>query len=101
MSGGAPLSTVPSAFELARSVRLTGPSRFTNVAGLSTLATTFLEKEYDFWAANLFATISLVVSIVVLVVWAGKLGETLQDDTGHLRRLWLGLAWLGFGLAVG
>ena len=72
------------------SVCLTGPSRFTNLAALSTLATTFLEKEYDFWAANLFATISLVVSIVVLVVWAGKLGEMLQRTTRYLRCLWAG-----------
>ncbi|KAF1984275.1 oligopeptide transporter [Aulographum hederae CBS 113979] len=46
---------------------------FTNVAALSTIATTFLEKEYDFWTAYLLCTACLLVTIVVLLVCSGKL----------------------------
>ncbi|MCJ1265026.1 peptide transporter ptr2 [Lobaria immixta] len=46
---------------------------FTNVAALSTIATTFLEKEVDFWAAYALCTACLCISIIILVLWARRL----------------------------
>ncbi|KAI4097054.1 MAG: hypothetical protein LQ339_006848 [Xanthoria mediterranea] len=46
---------------------------FTNVAALSTIVTTFLEKEVDFWAAYALCTVCLFVSIVVLIVFAERI----------------------------
>ncbi|KAI4146594.1 MAG: hypothetical protein L6R39_003406 [Caloplaca ligustica] len=46
---------------------------FTNIAALSTIVTTFLEKEIDFWAAYALCTACLCISIIVLVLCAGQL----------------------------
>ncbi|KAI4247378.1 MAG: hypothetical protein L6R42_009636, partial [Xanthoria sp. 1 TBL-2021] len=46
---------------------------FTNIAALSTIVTTFLEKEVDFWAAYALCTVCLCVSIVILIVFAGRI----------------------------
>lgn len=48
---------------------------FTNVAALSCVATTFLEKEIDFWAAYLFCTICLALSFIVLLLWSKDFGK--------------------------
>ncbi|KAE9973412.1 hypothetical protein EG327_009099 [Venturia inaequalis] len=46
---------------------------FTNFASLVVIATTYLEKEYDFWAAYLLCTSCLCVAIIVLVLFSNKL----------------------------
>lgn len=38
-----------------------------NIAALSTLAATFIEKEVDFWAANLLGTV--LVSATQALLW--------------------------------
>lgn len=48
---------------------------FTNIAALSCIATTFLEKEIDFWAAYLFCTISLAISFIILLLWSKDFGK--------------------------
>ncbi|KAL8996292.1 MAG: hypothetical protein Q9169_004178 [Polycauliona sp. 2 TL-2023] len=46
---------------------------FTNIAALSTIVTTFLEKEVDFWAAYALCTVCLLVSIIVLILFSGRI----------------------------
>ncbi|KAK2751173.1 peptide transporter ptr2 [Myotisia sp. PD_48] len=46
---------------------------FTNVASLSSIPTTFIEKEFDFWAAYLLTAAALCISIILFVFWSGKL----------------------------
>lgn len=50
-------------------------ARFTNFASLVIIATTYLEKEYDFWAAYLLCTSCLCVAIIVLALFSSKLGK--------------------------
>ena len=45
------------------------------MAALSLIATTFLEKEYDFWVAYLLTAAALLLSIVIFLVWQSKFGE--------------------------
>ena len=52
--------------------------RFTNIASLSSIPATFLEREFDFWTAYLMATASLVLSLTVLIGLKSKLGNTSQ-----------------------
>ncbi|KAL8980140.1 MAG: hypothetical protein Q9205_004699, partial [Flavoplaca limonia] len=46
---------------------------FTNIAALSTIVTTFLEKEVDFWAAYTLCTVCLFISILVLLLFAQRI----------------------------
>jgi proton-dependent oligopeptide transporter, POT family len=48
--------------------------RFTNIASLSAIPSTFLEHQVGFWAAYLMATISLIISLIVLLCLKNKLG---------------------------
>ena len=50
-------------------------ARFTNIASLSSIPVTFLEKEYDFWVAYLLTTTAICLSIALFLVWGPKLGE--------------------------
>ncbi|KAI1880373.1 hypothetical protein JX265_001994 [Neoarthrinium moseri] len=45
----------------------------TNVASLSSVPSTFLEKDFDFWVAYLFAACSLLISVGLLVIFRSKL----------------------------
>lgn len=49
---------------------------FTNVASLSSIPSTFLEKEIDFWASYSLTTGSIWVSIILMVLCAARLGES-------------------------
>ncbi|KAI9659785.1 MAG: peptide transporter ptr2 [Bathelium mastoideum] len=44
-----------------------------NVAGLSSLATTFMEKYIGFWAAYLLPTCFLLAAIIPLIIWHSRL----------------------------
>lgn len=44
--------------------------RFTNVASLSSIPVTYLEKAYGFWQAWLLTTVALVVGIILFVLGA-------------------------------
>ncbi|KAH8588490.1 POT family-domain-containing protein [Bisporella sp. PMI_857] len=46
---------------------------FTNVAAMSTVATTFLEKEFDFWLSYLMGTISLCITLAIFAFTSSKL----------------------------
>ncbi|KAF2841748.1 hypothetical protein M501DRAFT_929637 [Patellaria atrata CBS 101060] len=46
---------------------------FTNIASLSSIPVTFLEKKYDFWTAYLLTTTSLCLALVLFVLWVGRL----------------------------
>lgn len=47
---------------------LTRPHRFVNIVSLSSIATTYLEKERGFWAAYLLPTSFLSVAVAMLLV---------------------------------
>ncbi|KZL72602.1 oligopeptide transporter [Colletotrichum tofieldiae] len=47
----------------------------TNLAALSSLASTWIEKEVDFWASYLMGFTSLFVTVVLIYFWKSKLGE--------------------------
>ncbi|KFA71722.1 hypothetical protein S40288_10106 [Stachybotrys chartarum IBT 40288] len=47
--------------------------RLTNVASLSAIPITILEFRFDFWPAYLLGTSTLCLSIILFVLWAGKL----------------------------
>ncbi|GJD01078.1 oligopeptide transporter [Colletotrichum higginsianum] len=46
---------------------------FTNIASLSSVPATFLEMEFDFWAAYLMAAISLVLAASLLLLFKSRL----------------------------
>ncbi|KAF8244417.1 oligopeptide transporter [Wilcoxina mikolae CBS 423.85] len=46
---------------------------FTNIAALSSIAATWLEKEYGFWAAYLLPACFLWIAVILLLVQANKL----------------------------
>ncbi|PSN66240.1 MFS general substrate transporter [Corynespora cassiicola Philippines] len=46
---------------------------FTNIASLSSIPVTYIEKSYGFWQAYLLATVAMVVGIVLFLLWAPKL----------------------------
>jgi POT family proton-dependent oligopeptide transporter len=43
--------------------------RFTNIASLSSIPVTYLEREYGFWQAYLLATVALAVGSLFFVFW--------------------------------
>ncbi|KAF2185753.1 hypothetical protein K469DRAFT_738776 [Zopfia rhizophila CBS 207.26] len=45
---------------------------FTNVASLSSIPVTYLEREYDFWQAYLLTTVALFVGILLFLLWSTK-----------------------------
>lgn len=51
--------------------------RATNVASMSSIPATFLERIYGFWAANLMAMICLGVSVLLLVLYSPKIGPSI------------------------
>lgn len=57
-------------------LRLTG-DRITNIAALSLLAATYLEKERGFWTANLLALSSSWIGLILLIVFSDEFGMQL------------------------
>lgn len=53
-------------------------SRITNIAALSILAATYLEKEDGFWTANLLALCSSWIGIALLAIFSKELGTSLH-----------------------
>lgn len=51
--------------------------RITNIAALSILASTYLEKERGFWTANLVALGSSWIGLALLLVFSKELGKFL------------------------
>ncbi|RYP40351.1 hypothetical protein DL767_001763 [Monosporascus sp. MG133] len=49
---------------------------FTNIASLSSIPATFLEREFDFWTAYLLATVVLILASGMLVVAGPRLGQS-------------------------
>lgn len=49
--------------------------RFMNIAALSSIASTWLEKERDFWSSYLFAFASLWVTVLLLTFWRKDFGR--------------------------
>ncbi|RYP71913.1 hypothetical protein DL771_004516 [Monosporascus sp. 5C6A] len=52
---------------------------FTNIASLSSIPATFLEREFDFWTAYLLATAALILALVMLVVAGPRLDRAKQS----------------------
>ncbi len=48
--------------------------RFTNIAGLASIATTFMEKDLGFWTAFLLPTCFFWVAILLLVLLRNRFG---------------------------
>lgn len=46
-----------------------------NIAALSSIPTTLLEKHVGFWAAYLLPTVVLIVAAIPAIVWHKNLGE--------------------------
>lgn len=46
-----------------------------NIAALSSIASTWLEKERDFWSSYLFAFASLWVTVLLLTFWRKDFGR--------------------------
>ncbi|SPO04646.1 related to H+/oligopeptide symporter [Cephalotrichum gorgonifer] len=53
---------------------------FTNIASLSSIPATFLEREYDFWTAYLMASGSLLLAIVMLLIFRPKLVKIVPHE---------------------
>lgn len=51
-------------------------SRITNIAALSILASTYLEKERGFWAANVLALCSSWIGVALLAIFGKELGAS-------------------------
>lgn len=49
--------------------------RAVNIGALSTLATTFIEKHIDFWAAYVLPLCALCISLLTLALCRTKLGK--------------------------
>lgn len=47
-----------------------------NIGALSSIPTTFMEKYIGFWAAYLLPTCILVVTIIPVIFWNKRLGES-------------------------
>jgi len=47
-------------------------NRFTNIASLSSIPVTYLEREFGFWQAYLLAAVALAVGIVLFLLWGSK-----------------------------
>ncbi|KAF1995388.1 hypothetical protein P154DRAFT_526318 [Amniculicola lignicola CBS 123094] len=58
---------------------------FTNLGALSSVASTFLEKKVDFWAAYLLAVVSLAISIVMFVGWQKQLVNVEPQGSTFLK----------------
>lgn len=51
--------------------------RFTNIASLSLIASTYLEKEVDFWAAYLLPLSTVWMLIPLMLFWQKEFGMLL------------------------
>ncbi|GAB1319782.1 peptide transporter ptr2 [Madurella fahalii] len=58
---------------------------FTNIASLSSIPATFLEREFDFWTAYLMAVISLIVSLAVLISMKSRLVKVVPHENNLPR----------------
>ncbi|KAJ0165529.1 putative peptide transporter ptr2 [Colletotrichum tanaceti] len=63
----------------------------TNLAALSSLASTWIEKKVDFWASYLMGFISLFVTVVLIYFWKRKLVS--MDTQGSVLPLSLRALW--------
>lgn len=61
-------------------------NRITNIAALSILASTYLEKERGFWAANVLALCSSWIGVALLAIFGKELGESPPHTS---MRMWL------------
>ncbi|KAK4124396.1 oligopeptide transporter [Parathielavia appendiculata] len=59
----------------------------TNIASLSSIPATFLEREFDFWAAYLMAVVSLVLSLAALVMMKSKFVRIVPQQNNLPRTL--------------
>lgn len=46
--------------------------RFTNIASLSSIPVTYLEREYGFWQCYLLTTVALAVGLGFFAVWSTR-----------------------------
>ncbi|KAL2257918.1 hypothetical protein VTK26DRAFT_8974 [Humicola hyalothermophila] len=53
---------------------------FTNIASLSSIPATFLEREFDFWTAYLMASVSLVLSLAALLIMKPKFAKVVPQQ---------------------
>lgn len=53
--------------------------RITNIAALSLLAATYLEKERGFWTANLLALSSSWIGLALLIVFSNEFGMQIYN----------------------
>lgn len=49
--------------------------RMVNIAAMSLIITTSIEKQVDFWLAYLLPTSLLVVASIPIIVWNKRIGE--------------------------
>lgn len=49
-----------------------GMCRFTNIASLSSIPVTYLEREYGFWQCYLLTTVALAVGLGFFVIWSNR-----------------------------
>jgi POT family proton-dependent oligopeptide transporter len=49
--------------------------RFTNIASLSSIPVTYLEREFGFWQAYLLTTVALAVGIALFLFWGPKFAK--------------------------
>jgi hypothetical protein len=47
-----------------------------NVASLSSLASTFIEKKVDFWASNLMSFICLLITQICIFLWRNRFSKS-------------------------
>ncbi|KAI8946014.1 MFS general substrate transporter [Xylaria longipes] len=73
-----------------------------NIAPLSSIATTLVEKHVDFWAAYLLATSIFLLGIIPVLLWSGHLIKPLPDDNAlsHTGQVLLIACRSGFRLSA-